>query len=85
MKIKIIIIGLALALMLCISPVAAVSGNDFEIVEDWSGDIPTYKYYNKYTPGERYINLYTEGTCLMSGKLNITVVPTHYPDRTGIT
>lgn len=50
MKIKFMLI--MLALVLCISPVAAVSGDDFEVVIDKSGDINTYTYFNKNNPDE---------------------------------
>jgi hypothetical protein len=67
MKLKFMLIGLALALVLCISPVVAVSGSDFEIVVDESGDIPTYKYYDMYSSSSNYIQLRTDGTrCLNS-------------------
>lgn len=49
--------------MLCISPVAAVSADDFEIVVDRSNSIETYKYLNVNNPDELYIKIYTRGTC----------------------
>ena len=54
MKFKIMLIGIALLLALCISPVTAVSGDDFEVVIDKSGDINTYTYFNKNNPDEEY-------------------------------
>ena len=64
MKFKIIIIGLALVLALCISPVAAVSGDDFEIVSGKEeGDLYyTYKYRNMNNPDEKYTKITTGGT-----------------------
>jgi hypothetical protein len=72
------LIGLALLLMLCISPVAAVSGGGFEIVIDDSGDIPTYKYYNKYTPWEKYFKIHTDGTNVLNSL--VTFKPANIPD-----
>lgn len=71
-------IGIMLALVLCITPVAAVSGTDFEIVIDESGKIPTYKYYNLYTPGEKYICLHTDGTHWLTSL--VTFKPAKFPD-----
>jgi hypothetical protein len=57
-----LLIGIALALVLCISPVGAVYGNDFDIYIDNFNDDghDTYKYYNKYTPSEKYICLHAQ-------------------------
>jgi hypothetical protein len=77
MKFKFMLIGLALALMLCISPVAAVSGSDFEVVIDESGDIPTYKYYDHAVQYEKYIHIITEGTSWL--KSIVTFKPDNYP------
>jgi hypothetical protein len=82
-----LLIGLALALVLCISPVAAVSGDDFEIVIDDSGDIPTYKYcnpnYKKHpdcptSPGEKYFLISCRGTDWL--KSFVTFKPANIPD-----
>ena len=62
MKFKIIIIGIALVLALCISLVAAVSGTDFEVVKYGSGDIVSYKYRNINDLNEEYTTIYTAGT-----------------------
>ncbi len=62
MKIKLLLIGLMLVLALCISPVAAVSADDYEVVVDMSGDTPSYKYYNVNDPNEKYIEIFTYGT-----------------------
>jgi hypothetical protein len=78
MKFKFMLIGLALALVLCISPVAAVSGTDFEIVHDDSQYYDTYKYCNVNDPDEKYINVFTVGThCLKS---IVTFKPANIPD-----
>ena len=92
-----LLIGIALVLMLCISPVVAVSGSDFEIVIDDSGDIVTYKYlnpnYRKHpgcpnSLGEKYIQIYTKGTrflySLVSFKpANIPGAPVMLVETTG--
>ena len=80
MKLKFMLIGLALALMLCISPVAAVSGNDFDIdIDNFNDDgHDTYKYYNKYTPGEKYIHIHTKGTSWLYSL--VTFKPANIPD-----
>lgn len=87
MKLKIMLIGLALVLALCISPVAAVSGTDFKIVFDDSGDIPTYKYSNPNykvhpncpnSPGEKYYKIHTSGTYWL--KSFVTFKPADIPD-----
>lgn len=80
MKFKIMLIGLALALMLCISPVGAVSGSDFDIdIDNFNDDgHDTYKYYNKYTPSEKYIRLHTQHSKLYSSL--VTFKPANIPD-----
>jgi hypothetical protein len=73
------LIGLAaLALMLCISPVAAVSGSDFEIVHDCYYVYGTYKYYNTVDPDEKYIHIFTEGTNWL--KSYVSFKPANIPD-----
>ena len=63
MKIKIILFGIALVLMLCISPVAAVSGTDFEIyINKENGKPVTYTYYNQKNPYDEYIKVHSSGT-----------------------
>jgi hypothetical protein len=71
------LIGIALALVLCISPVAAVSGSDFEVVIDESGDIPTYKYYDHAVQYEKYIHIHTDGTDWLNSL--VTFKPANYP------
>jgi hypothetical protein len=78
MKIKFMLIGIALALMLCISPVAAVSGTDFEIVHDDSQYYDTYEYRNVNDPDEKYINVFTVGTHWL--KSIVTFKPANIPD-----
>ncbi len=81
------VIGIMMALVLCISPVAAVSGTDFDIVVDESGKIPTYKYLNPNykvhpdcpnSPGEKYFRIHTKGT-FFSYSL-VTFKPANIPD-----
>ena len=57
-------IGIMLALVLCITPVAAVSNDDFEIVSGKEeGDFYyTYKYRNMNNPDEIYTYITTSGT-----------------------
>ena len=59
-----LLIGIMLALMLCITPVAAVSADDFEVVtwKDEDGTIMSYMYYNMKSPDEEYIKITTKGT-----------------------
>ena len=63
MKKIILLIGIMFALMLCITPVAAVSADDFEIVTDEVDGKPvTYTYFNQNDPNEKYIKIHTSGT-----------------------
>lgn len=87
MKTVYMIIGIAMVLVLCISPVAAVSADDFEIVIDDSGDIPTYKYSNPNykmhpdcpnSPGEKYFLISCRGTSWL--KSFVTFKPADIPD-----
>ena len=77
MKIK-LLFGIALALMLCISPVAAVSGDDFEIVKEKDGKGYTYRYHNVTDPNVEYFHIITYGT----DWLNSLVIfkPANIPD-----
>ena len=66
-----LLIGIVVALMLCITPVAAVTGDDFEIVTDLDDMITAYTvnkytYSNKNNPNEKYTEIYTEGTLYYS-------------------
>lgn len=65
MKFKIMLIGIALLLALCINPVAAVSGDDFEIVIDTSDDIWSYKYRNVNDPDEKYTEIHCGPTIVL--------------------
>ena len=81
MKFKFMLIGIALALMLCISPVAAVSGNDFEIYI--SQTYPThghgtYKYWNLNNKSEIYTFI-TTGYTIITDSL-VTFKPANIPD-----
>lgn len=77
MKTVYIIIGTMLV-ALCISPVAAVSGGDFNIVVDKSGDIDKYTYRNVNDPNEKYTEIYTRGTLLLHSC--VTFKPRNIPD-----
>ena len=78
MKFKFMLIGIALALVLCISPVAAVSGNDFGIENDESGDYESYTYHNVNDPNEKYTKIYTGGTRWLNSI--VTFKPANIPD-----
>ena len=64
MKIIRMIIGIAVALMLCITPVAAVSVDFFivEVVKDEDDTIKSYKYRNILNRSEEYIKITTDST-----------------------
>jgi hypothetical protein len=77
------LIGIALAalvLMLCISPVVAVSGSDFDIdIDNFNDDgHDTYKYYNKNIQYEKYIHIHTGGTNWLCSL--VTFKPANIPD-----
>jgi hypothetical protein len=72
------IIGIMMALMLCITPVAAVSGTDFEIVVGANEYRKTYKYRNVNDPDEKYTRILTYGT-LRKYSL-VTFKPANIPD-----
>ena len=78
MKFKFMLIGIVLALALCITPVAAVSGSDFEIVTDESGIIYSYEYRNVNDPDEEYFEILTQGTTVMHSF--VTFKPANIPD-----
>ena len=80
MKFKFIIIGIVLALVLCIAPVAAVSGTDFNIVidEDEDGFPLTYTYRNMNNLDEEYIRIFTHGTVWLYSV--VTFKPANIPD-----
>jgi hypothetical protein len=67
-----------LILALCITPVAAVSADDFEIVFDRSIYSDKYTYCNVNNPDEQYTEIFTLGTfCLYS---LVTFKPANIPD-----
>lgn len=80
MKLSYLLIGLVLGLMLCISPVAAVSADDFIIKIDESDrvDFPAYTYLNVNDPNEKYIEIYTGGTWILDSF--VTFKPRNIPD-----
>lgn len=78
MKFNFIILGIALVLMLCISPVVAVSGSDFEIEFDDYIVFETYKYSNQNNLSEKYIHIITEGTHWLHSYVSFK--PANIPD-----
>ena len=87
MKIIRMIIGIMMALMLCITPVAAVSADDFEIVIyksdeknifTGSSKLSTYTYRNLNNMSEEYIWINTTGTNNMFSY--VTFKPANIPD-----
>jgi hypothetical protein len=73
-----LLIGTMLALMLCISPVAAFTGDEYIDVVDESGDIPSYTYKNWAYLNEKYIHIFTKGTALKYSL--VTFKPVNIPD-----
>ena len=80
MKIKYIIIGIMMALVLCITPVAAVSADDFEIDVEMNKDgmSGTYTYFNVNNQSEEYIKIITDGTEVLNSI--VTFKPANIPD-----
>ena len=81
------IIGLMLALVVCITPVAAVSADDFEIdiyksdeknIFTGSSKLSTYTYCNVNNMSEEYIRINTTGTKNMHSY--VTFKPVGIPD-----
>ena len=77
------VIGIMMALMLCITPVAAVSAEDFEIViesvEDNVGNRHnTYTYCNMNNLTEQYVYIRTFGTSILFSL--VTFKPANIPD-----
>ena len=63
MKQIILLIGIMLALMLCITPVAAVSADDFVIyIDEVDGKPVTYTYFNQKNLYDEYTVIYAYGT-----------------------
>ena len=78
MKFKIMLIGIALALTLCISPVVAVSGDDFEVVEEIGQYSGKHTYFNRAGPNETYIVIFAQGTDWLNSI--VTFKPANIPD-----
>ena len=78
MKIIRMIFGIMLALVLCITPVAALTGDDFE-VNAWK-DVANfnYEYHNVNSPCENYIHLQTDFTNWCESL--VTFKPANIPD-----
>ena len=64
--------------MLCISPVAAFTGDEYIDVLDESGDIPSYTYKNWAYLNEEYFHIHTDGTKLLYSL--VTFKPANIPD-----
>ena len=62
MKIKFMLFGIMMALALCITPVAAVSADDFEVDVEEGYYYKTYTYTYVDKPKEKYIEIITDGT-----------------------
>ena len=82
MKIIHMIIGIAMVLMLCISPVGGFTGEDFRIIIEDSDklNIHTYTYQNWAYVNEKYFKIYTGGTrwlcsCVTLKPANISDAP----------
>ena len=69
MKIIHVIIGIMLALMLCITPVAALTGDDLKVDLCDDNKPVTYTYSNLNNPDEIYFKLYTDGTYWMQSRV----------------
>ena len=78
MKLKILLIGLALALMLCISPVAALSGDDFFISKWDANGVKMNAYRCNDMPHDEYIRIHPTGTLVL--KSLVTFKPANIPD-----
>ena len=83
MKIIRMIISIMLALVLCITPVTAVSADDFEVViesvEDNTGcRYNTYTYCNMNNLTEQYVYIRTHGTAVLFSL--VTFKPANIPD-----
>ena len=74
------VIGIMLALVLCITPVAAVSGSDFDIdIENDEDGFPlTYIYHNVNNPNDEYIHIDVRGTLWLYSV--VTFKPANVPD-----
>ena len=71
-----LLFGIMLALMLCITPVAAVTGDDFEVLINYP-KLDTYTYFNMNDPDEEYTEINTEGT--RWSKSFVTFKPANIP------
>ena len=78
MKIIHVIIGLMLALVVCITPVAAVSADDFKVDLCEDNKPGTHTYSNLNNPDEIYFKLYTQGTLWMQSR--VTFKPANISD-----
>ena len=76
MKKIILLFGIMMALVVCITPVAAVSADDFEIVTKKDGKLNTYTYSNVNNPDEGYTRITTDSTRYSY----VTFKPANIPD-----
>ena len=73
-----LLIGIMLALVVCITPVAAVSADDFEINEKVVDGVDMYTYRNVSNPDEKYTEIWTTGTHWLNSY--VTFKPANIPD-----
>ena len=78
MKIIRMIFGIMLALVLCISPVVAVTGDDFKDVFEVVDGVDTYKYLNLNDPDEKYTKILCSHTYILCSF--VTFRPANIPD-----
>ena len=74
-----LLIGIMLALVVCITPVAALTGDDFEIVTEKIGcSTDMYKYSYLSDPNEEYTKIATD--CTVVVYTYVTFKPANIPD-----
>lgn len=73
-----LLIGTMLVLVLCITPVVAVSGDDFEDVFEVVDGVDTYTYLNLNDPDEKYTKIECTRTYIL--KSFVTFRPHNIPD-----
>ena len=78
MKFKLLLIGTMLVSMLCIAPVCALTGDDFEVLVDENIISDSYTYFNLNDPGEKYTEIFTTGTYWLCSI--VTFKPANIPD-----
>ena len=78
MNFKLLLIGTMLVSMLCIAPVCALTGDDFEVLVDENIISDSYTYFNLNDPGEKYTEIFTTGTYWLCSL--VTFKPANIPD-----